>query len=127
MNNYLYNGQFYGNVLIVGRTGCSKTYFIQKLAVNNFFGNLVKTEWVFYIKLHIASEAEVQSCFNCDIEFHYPNNKDEFENLLQDFKLCSRSNKISDHTNSDSNSYGENIKRDRLIVMDNISGLADTL
>ena len=47
MNNYLYNGQFYGNVLIAGRTGSSKTYFIQKLAVNNFFGNLVKTEWVF--------------------------------------------------------------------------------
>ena len=58
--------------------------------------------------------------------FHYPDNKDKFENLLQGFKLRSGSNKISDYINSDSDSYEENIKRDHLIVMDNVCGLADT-
>ena len=75
MRNYVYNGRFYGNVHIAGRTGCRKTYFIQKVAVNNFFGNLVKAEWVSYIKLDKTREAEIRSCFSCDIDFHYPSNK----------------------------------------------------
>ena len=31
-----YNANFFGNILIVGRIGCGKTYFTQKLAANNF-------------------------------------------------------------------------------------------
>ena len=42
---------FTGNVLIVGRTGCGKTYFMQKLAVNTFFGKLKRVEWVSYSDL----------------------------------------------------------------------------
>ena len=34
---------FFGNILIVGRTGCGKTFFTQKLAVNNFSGMLKKS------------------------------------------------------------------------------------
>ena len=33
----VYNGQFYGNILVVGRTNCGKTTFIEKLGLNNFF------------------------------------------------------------------------------------------
>ena len=40
----IYNGQFYGNILVVGRTGCGKTTFLEKLGLNNFFGNIIKTE-----------------------------------------------------------------------------------
>ena len=42
----IYNGQFLGNILVVGRTNCSKTTFIEKFGLNNFFGDIVKTEWV---------------------------------------------------------------------------------
>ena len=28
------NGQFNGNILLVGRTGCGKTTFLEKLAIN---------------------------------------------------------------------------------------------
>ena len=42
----IYNGQFLGSILVVGRTNCSKTTFIEKLGLNNFFGDIVKTEWV---------------------------------------------------------------------------------
>ena len=36
-NDFLYNGQFYGNILVVGRTACGKTTFLEKLGLNNFF------------------------------------------------------------------------------------------
>ena len=42
----IYDGQFYGNILVVGRTGCGKTTFLEKLGLNNFFGKIVKTEWI---------------------------------------------------------------------------------
>ena len=39
----IYDGQFYGNVLVVGRTGCGKATFLEKLVLNNFFGDILKT------------------------------------------------------------------------------------
>ena len=39
----IYNGQFHGNILVVGRTGYGKTTFLEKLGLNNFFGNIIKT------------------------------------------------------------------------------------
>ena len=42
----IYNGQFYGNILVIGITGCGKTTFLEKLGLNNFFGNIIKTEWI---------------------------------------------------------------------------------
>ena len=38
-NKSIYDGQFLGNILVVGKTGCGKTYFLQKLALNKFFAN----------------------------------------------------------------------------------------
>ena len=78
MTSYVYNGIFYGNILVVGRTGCGKTRFVQKLAVNSFFGKLVKAEWISYIKLDKRREAEIQSCFDCELEFHYPKKQGTF-------------------------------------------------
>ena len=60
-----------GNVLIIGRTDCGKIYFTQKLAVNKFFGKLKRVEWVLYINLDKGREAEIESCFSCDVDFHY--------------------------------------------------------
>ena len=40
MQNYIYHANFSGNILIVGRTGCGKTYFTQKLAINRLFRQL---------------------------------------------------------------------------------------
>ena len=42
----IYDGQFRGNTLVVGKRGCGKTYFLQKLGLNKYFDKLVKTEWV---------------------------------------------------------------------------------
>ena len=37
----IYNGQFSGNILVVGKTGSGKTTFLEKLGIKFFFGNLV--------------------------------------------------------------------------------------
>ena len=37
----IYDGQFRGNILVVGRTGCGKTTFLEKLGLNNFFGEII--------------------------------------------------------------------------------------
>ena len=58
MQNYVYDANFSGNILIVRSTGCRKTYFTQKLAINRFFGQLKKVEWVLYIELKLETEAE---------------------------------------------------------------------
>ena len=47
----IYDGQFCGNILVVGRTGCGKTTFLEKLGLNNSFGDIVKTEWISGIEI----------------------------------------------------------------------------
>ena len=64
------NGQFSRNVLAVGKTGCEKTHFLQKLGLNKFFSNSVKTEWVSSTDIDEEREAEMQSCFTNKTEFH---------------------------------------------------------
>ena len=114
MSNYVYNGRFYRNVLIAGRTGCGKMHFMQKLAVNNFFDKVNKVESISYMKFAKSREAEIQTCFDHTVEFHYPKNKEYFENLSQEFRLRSQSDKsLTKDTNSTdfiNSVYGENIK-----------------
>ena len=113
----------------MGRTGCGKTTFMQKLALNNFFGKIKSAEWVSYIPLTSKREAEIQSNFSCEVRFYYPRSVDELEDLLEEFKQKSRS---EEEATSDSQSaknvnnvFGVKSNRDRLIVMDEVSGLAD--
>ena len=130
--SYVYDGKFSGNILIVGRTGCGKTALVEKLAINKFFGELNKAEWVSFIKLEKQKEAEIQSCFECKLDFYYPRNKEQFEELLEYFKTKSNSSEIENNNiNNEINdvnyltNYGEKSIRSRLIVMDDVSGLAD--
>ena len=67
---YTYDGRFRGNILVVGRTGCGQTGFVQKLAVNRFFGDIIKAEWVSYVKLDNHREAQIQSCLDCQVDFY---------------------------------------------------------
>lgn len=89
MNNYVYDGRFQGNILIVGRTFSGKTYFVQKLTINIFFGELKKPEWISFIRPDQVREAQIQSCFKCNVEFHYPTNTAEFEDIFKNFKVRS--------------------------------------
>ena len=86
----IYDGKFLGNILIVGWTKCGKTYFMQKLALHNFFGKLKQPEWVSYIELTKKREAEIVSNFSCVLNFHYPKSVDELNDFLEEFKKQSR-------------------------------------
>ena len=119
----IYNGQFNGNILVVGRTGCRKTTFLEKLAINKFFGDIIKTEWVSGIEIDSAREAEIQSCFSNETEVHIATEKDDLDGLLEIFK--SKVLEIDDNVNL-SNSFGELKKMNRLIVLDDVSGVADS-
>ena len=59
-NDKVYDGQFGSNILVVGKTGCGKTHFLQKLTVNKFSGKLIKVEWVSGIDIDKRREAEIQ-------------------------------------------------------------------
>ena len=129
MENFIYNGKFTGNILIVGRNECGKTTFVQKLALNNIFGDLKKVKWVSGIQLSQRREVEIASNFSCDIEFSYPNDADELSDKLEEFKLESESYETTitatTTNNNNVNVFGEKSARDRLIVFDDVSGLAD--
>ena len=105
----IYNGQFYGNVLVVGRTGCGKTTFLEKLGLNNFFGNIIKTEWISGIDTDKKREAEIQSYFSNETEVHVAKERDELDSLIETFKLSSREDTTDNNVN---NSFGENKKLD---------------
>ena len=84
-----------------------------------------------FIKLEKQREAEIQSCFECELDFYYPRNKEQFEELLGYFKTKSNSSEIENNNiNSEIDdvnyltNYGEKSIRSRLIGM-NVSGLAD--
>ena len=122
MESNVYNSKFNGNILIVGRTECGKTYFTYKLAINNFFGKLKKADWVCYIILTREREAEIQSCLQCEVEFHYLQDQVALSDLTKESK-----NRLSKNSNENNvnNVFGEKKVCDRLIIMDDVSGLAD--
>ena len=121
---YIYDGTFRGNILVLGRTECGKTSFIQKLALYDFFGELKNAKWISGIKLDESREAEIESNFSCDISFFYPNDVNKLADLLQEFKLEVETEK-NDQNENVSSIFGEKINRDRLIVFDDVSSLAD--
>ena len=127
MENSIYNGKFAGNILVLGRTECGKTTFIQNLAINDFFGELKTVKWVSGIRLNKKREAEIESNFNCEVNFAYPNDKDELADKIEEYKLESegQTNENNDEDYQTVNIFGENKKRDKLIVFDDVSGLAD--
>ena len=116
--NYSYDRKFEENILVVGRTGCGKTTFVQNLGKNKLFGDMKEVYWITQIELSADRESNIRDCFKDQNEdFKYPNNVEDFNDLLEIYKR----KKPNDHENYS----GENVILDRAIVMDDISGLAD--
>ena len=127
-SKYIYDGRFKGNILVLGRTECGKTSFVQRLALYDFFGKLKNAKWVSGIQLNESREAEIESNFSCDISFFYPNDVNDLVDLIDEFKLEVESEEtIGDENDNNvtSSVFGETKNRDRLIVLDDVSGLAD--
>ena len=90
--------------------------------LNNFFGNIEKTEWLSGIVIDKKREAEIQSYFKNETEVHIAQDQDKLDSLTDTFKQRSHENYDNSNVNS---SFGENRKMDRLIIMDDVSGVAD--
>ena len=112
-------------MFVVGKTGFGKTKFLQKLGINNFFGKILKTEWISGIDINEKREAEIQSCFENEVEIHIAKEPGELDSLLETFKLRTR-DLADDDVGVNNSLFGKNKKMDRLIVMDDVSGVADT-
>ena len=120
----VYDGQFRGNILVLGKTASGKTYFIQQLAVNNIFGDIIICYWVSGVLISLAREAEIQSSFSCPVEFFNVTDEEDLNLLINNFKERNKSETKDESV--DNSVYGENKKLDHLIVMDNVSGIADS-
>ena len=82
------------------------------------FGDVREVYWVSKIELSKDREENIRDCFvNQIVKFDYPNNVEEFDDLLKVY----RRRKV-DYIEND---LGENMVLDKLIAMDNVSGLAD--
>ena len=104
-DTYSYDGHFEGTIMVVGRTGCGKTTFIQNLDKNRMFGkNINLVFWVSKIRLSGEREDVILDDFNYLIDFFM-------------------SEKMPESGSSDGR--GQKTEIDKLIVMDDVSGLAD--
>ena len=121
INSYEYDGKFEGNILLLGQTACGKTTFIQNLAKNKLFGQIKDVTWLTKIIISKKREDNIRSCFDVKVIFTYPQNISEFDYLIENFQR----NKKTDNYKDDDNVIGEGNNFDRLIVMDDVSGLVD--
>ena len=120
-NNFMYDGAFNGNMLVVGQTRCGKTSFVQRLGKNKMFGSIDSVDWISKIELSDAREHQIRERFcYASVEFPYPNDVGEFETvleLLKDNKSDVNINVFDDLGIREKEVFG------RLIDMDNACGL----
>ena len=67
-------------------------------------------------------KAKIECYFQCEFELHYPQDQVALSDLIEEFK--NRSSKNSSENNLN-NIFNEKTVRDRLIIMDDVSGLAN--
>ena len=106
---YTNDGQFDGNILVVGRTGCGKTTFIERLGKNKFFGSQINDVfWVSKIVLSEEREELIRESFvDQEVHFSYPHDLDDFNYLVENF-----TQQKSDYVDSE---LGENLVVNKLI------------
>ena len=114
---YSYDGKFEGNILIVGRTRCGKTTFVQNLGKNKLFGNITTVFWISKISLSPEREQKIRESFeDQEVLLNYPESLEDFNCLIDTFMY-----KKTDLVNDE---LGEDMALHKLIVMDDVSGLA---
>ena len=125
--NFRYGAIFRNNILVLGQTGCGKTSSVQSLCKNKIFGSdLLSVDWVSKINLSNNREDEIRQCFSyTKLKFHYPNDVEDLNLVIETFQKQTYDE--DEKTNDNCNSFDENKKFDKLIVMDDVSGLANKL
>ena len=85
---------------------------------NKLFGDVKEVYWISKIELSQDREDNVRDCFSYQVvKFDYPSNVEEFDDLIEMYRL-----RKAEYIE---NELGENMVLNKLIVMDDGSGLAD--
>ena len=113
--NLTYDGRFFGNILVFG----NKTSFVQNLGKNKIFGDIKTLDWISKVELSKDREEHIRKTFSYfSVDFYYLDDIYEFEIVLE-ILIDNKEINIKFHFE-----ISENDKLDRLIVMDDGSGLA---
>ena len=88
--NYTYDTKFEWNILVVGRTGCGKTTFVQNLEKNKMFRDTKEVMWISKISLSTERENNRDCFVDQKVDFKYPNSVYDFDHLLE---FCQRKKK----------------------------------
>ena len=129
--NFRYDATFSNNILLLGQTGCGKTIFVQSLGKNKIFSSNLLSGWVSKINLTKNQEDEIRQCFTqTNVDFHCPNDAEELNLFIETFQKETydedeKSDSDSKIDGDGCNIFGENKIFDKLIVTDDVSGLAD--
>ena len=89
------------------------------------FGSIDSVDWIPNIELSVVREHQIRESFcYASVEFHYPHDLAEFETILE--LLMDKKSDVNINTNDEADDLGIGEKDlfDRLIVMDDVSGLA---
>ena len=122
----MYDSTFNENMIVVGQTRFGKISFEQKLGKNKMFSSIDSVDWISKIELSKAREHQIGKSFcYASVEFHYPNDVGEFEMILELLKDNKSDVNININAEADDLGIGEKDVYDRLIVTDDVSGLAD--
>ena len=90
------------------------------------FGSIDSVDWISKIELSEAREHQIRESFcYASVEFRYPNEVEEFETILELLKDNKSDVNININAEVDDLGIGEKDVFDRLIVMDDVSGLAE--
>ena len=90
------------------------------------FSSIDSVDWISKIGLSEAREHQIRESFcYASAEFDYPNDVAEFETILELLKDNKSDVNININAEADDLEIGEKDVFDRLIVMDDVSGLAD--
>ena len=121
----MYDGKFNENILIVGQTGCNKTTFTQNLAKNKMFAKLKEIFWLSKIMLSQDREQDTSSCFDLKVNPKYPQTLNDFNmELVPPVPPLPPQKKETDNSIVN-NVLDEKNMFNKLIVMDDVLGLAD--
>ena len=86
------------------------------------FGNLKSVDWIWKIKLSKSRQIDISLCFSqMSVEYNYPEDVSDFNIIIESFQRET----VDEKDKTDFDIMGEKSKFDKLIVMDDVSGLAD--
>ena len=104
---------------MIGRTVCGTTTFIQTWGRNKLFGSEISDVfWVSKIVLSGKREDSIkESLIDQEVHFSYPHDLDDFNYLMENF--------TQDKSEYIDNELGESLQVNKLIIVDDVSGLAD--